>query len=90
MTTCILNCLKISKGSPKRHNGGKNSLDNKTFMLQSSHIMILNSTKFGGKRTKVDPDSRQTDRQTDRHTDGRADRQTGKFLYTPQTTFAGV
>ena len=41
--------------------------------------MILNSTKFGGNRTKdveVGP-HRQTDRQTSR------------FLYTPQTMFAG-
>ena len=41
--------------------------------------MILNSTKFGGNRTKdveVGPDRR-------------TDRQTGRFLYTPQTMFAG-
>jgi hypothetical protein len=41
--------------------------------------MILNSTKFGGNRTEdleVGPD---------RQTDG----QTGRFLYTPQTMFAG-
>jgi hypothetical protein len=39
----------------------------KSFILQSSHIMILNSTKFGGNRTKyleVGPD-RQTDRKAD-------------------------
>ena len=36
----------------------------KSFILQSSHIMILNATKFGGNRTKdveVGPD-RWTDR----------------------------
>jgi hypothetical protein len=61
MTKCILNCLK----SPKRHNGGKAQWTIKSFILQSSHIMILNSTKFGGNQTKdleVGPD-RQTDRQ---------------------------
>ena len=61
--------------SPKRHNRGKTQWTIKSFILQSSHIMILNSTKFGGNRTKdleVGPD-----------------RQTGRFLYTPQTTFAG-
>jgi hypothetical protein len=48
---------------------------NMKMCTQSSHIMILNSTKFGGNRTKdleVGPE-----------------RQTGRFLYTPQTTFAG-
>jgi hypothetical protein len=57
--------------------------------MQSSHLMILNSTKFGGNRTKdveVGPD-RRTDRQTDRP--DRQARQTGQFLYTPQTMFAG-
>ena len=59
--------------SPMRHNRGKTQWTIKSFILQSSHIMILNSTKFGGNRTKdvdVGPD-RRTDRQTDR------------FLYTP-------
>jgi hypothetical protein len=41
MTKCILN-------SPKRHNRGKTQCTIKSFILQSSHIMILNSTKFGG------------------------------------------
>jgi hypothetical protein len=66
MTKCILNCLK----SPKRHNRGKTQWTIKSFILQSSHIMILNSTKFGGNRKKdveVGPD-----------------RQTGRFLYTPR------
>ena len=69
MTKCILNCLKIS--SPKRHNRGKTQWTIKSFILQSSHIMILNSTTFGGNRTidvEVGPD-RRTDGQTDRHTD---------------------
>ena len=46
-------------------------MDKKSFKLQSSHIMILNSTKFGGNRTKaleVGP-SRQTGRRMDRQTD---------------------
>jgi hypothetical protein len=50
--------------SPKRHNRGKTQWTIKSFILQSSHIMILNSTKFGGNRTKdleVSPD-RQTER----------------------------
>jgi hypothetical protein len=57
------------------HNRGKTQWTIKSFILQSSHIMILNSTMFGGNRTKdveVGPD-----------------RQTGRFLYTPQTMFAG-
>ena len=45
MTKCILNC-------PKKHNRGKTQWTIKSFTLQSSHIMILNSTKFGGNRTK--------------------------------------
>ena len=46
-----------------------------SFILQSSQIMILNSTKFGGNRTKdveVGPD-----------------RQTGFLYIPPQTMFAG-
>ena len=57
MTKCILNC-------PKRHNRGKTQWTITSFILQSSHIMILNSTKFGRNRTKyveVGPD-RWTDR----------------------------
>ena len=53
--------------SPKRHNKGKTQWTIKSFKLQSSHIMILNTTKFGGNRTKdveVGPD-RRTDRQAD-------------------------
>ena len=76
MTKCILNCLKIL--SPKRHNRGKTQWTIKSFILQSSHIMILNSTKFGGNRTKdveVGPD-RRTDRQADSY-------------ISPQTMFAG-
>ena len=46
MTMYILNCLKISKS--KRGITGVV----KSFILQSSHIMILNSTKFCGNRTK--------------------------------------
>ena len=68
ITKCILNCLKISK-SPKRPNRGKTQWAIKSFILQSSHIMILNFTKFGGNRTKdleVGPD-RQTDRQANSH-----------------------
>ena len=45
--------------SPKRYNRGKTQWTIKSFILQSSHIMILNSTKFGGNRTKdveVGPD----------------------------------
>jgi hypothetical protein len=38
--------------SPKRHNRGKTQRTIKSFILQRSHIMILNSTKFGGNRTK--------------------------------------
>ena len=56
MTKCIL--------SPKKHYRGKTQWTIKSFILQSSHIMILNSTKFGGNRRKdveVGPD-RQTDR----------------------------
>ena len=56
----------------KRHNGGKTQWTIKSFILQRSHIMILNSTRFSGNRAKdleVGPD-RQTDRQTD------------QFLYT--------
>jgi hypothetical protein len=41
--------------------------------------MILNSTKFGGNRTK----------DLEVGLDGQTDRQTGRFLYTPQTTFVG-
>ena len=78
MTKFILNCLKFL--SPKRHNRDKTQWTIKSFILQSSHIMILNSTKFGGNRTK-DLEvglGKQTDGQTDR------------FLYTPpQTTIAG-
>jgi len=61
MTKCILNCLK-------RHNRGKAQWTIKTILLQCSHIMILNSTKFGRNRTKdveVGPE-RRTDGQTDR------------------------
>ena len=49
--------------------------------------MTLNSTKFGGNRTKdveVGPD------RWTRWTDGQTDRQIGRFLYTPQTMFAGT
>ena len=63
MTKCILNFLKISKS-----NRGKTHWTIKSFILQSSHIMILNSTKLGGNRTKdveVGPDRRTRDRQTD-------------------------
>jgi hypothetical protein len=49
--------------------------------------MILNSTKFGGNRTKDLEVGLY--RQTDGQTDGQTERQTGQFLYTPQTTFAG-
>ena len=57
MTKFILNC-------PKRHNRGKTQWTIQSFILQSSHIMILNSTKFGGNWTKdLEVDS---DRQTDR------------------------
>ena len=48
------------------HNRGKTQWTI-SFILQSSHIMILNSTMFGGNRTKdveVGPD-RRTDRQAD-------------------------
>jgi hypothetical protein len=38
--------------SPKRHNRGKTQWTIKSFILQSSHIMVLNSTKYGGNRTK--------------------------------------
>jgi hypothetical protein len=61
----------------KRHNRGKTKWTIKSFILQSSHIMILNSTKFGGNRTKdleVGPD---------RQTNERTERRTGRFLYTP-------
>jgi hypothetical protein len=57
MTKCILNCLK----SPKKHTRGKTQWKTKSSILQSSHIMILNSTKFRGNRTKdveVGPDRR--------------------------------
>ena len=72
MTKCILNCLKIQRSILNR---GKPQWTIKSFILQSSHIMILNSTKFGGNRTKdleIGPD-----------------RQTGRFLYNPQTTCGG-
>ena len=57
--------------------------------------MILNSTKFGGNRTKELEVG--LERRTDGRTDGRTgqtdrqtDRQTNRFLYTsPQITFAG-
>jgi hypothetical protein len=58
----------------KRHNRGKTHTI-KSFILQSSHIMILNSTKFGGNQTKdveVGPD-----------------RRTGRFLYTPPNYVCG-
>jgi hypothetical protein len=61
-------------------------MDKKSFKLQSSHIMILNSTKFGGNRTKaleVGP-SRQTGRRMDRQTD----RQTDSYI-PPQTMLVG-
>ena len=54
-------------------------MDIKSFILQISYIMIINSTKFGGNRTKdveVGPD-RRTDRQTDSY-------------IPPETMFAGV
>ena len=66
----------------KRHNRGKTQWTIKSFILQSSHIMILNSTKFGGNRTKdleVGPD---------RQTNGQRDRQVDSYI-PPQTTFAG-
>jgi hypothetical protein len=53
--------------SPKRHNRGKAKWTIQSFILQSSHIMILNSTKFGGNRRK-DVEvclDRRTDRQAD-------------------------
>jgi hypothetical protein len=59
--------FQICLGSIKRHNRGKTQWTIQSFKLQSSHIMILSSTKFGGNRTKdveVGPD-RWTDRQTD-------------------------
>ena len=43
-------------------------MDNMSLILQSSNIMILNSTKFGGNRTKMWKLVR-TDGQTDRQTD---------------------
>jgi hypothetical protein len=55
---------------------GKTQWTIKSFILQSSHIMILNSTKFGGNRIndlEVGPE------RTDRFL----------YYYTPQTTFAG-
>jgi hypothetical protein len=67
MTKCILNCLKISKF--KEAYRGKTQWTIKSFILQSSHIMILNSTKLGGNQRKdveVGPD-----------------RQTDRFLFTP-------
>ena len=49
--------------SPKRHNSGKTQWTIQSFMLQRSHIMIVNSTKFGGNRTK------DLEVGSDRHTD---------------------
>jgi hypothetical protein len=75
MTKCILIC-------PKRHKRDKTQWTIKSVILQSSHIMILNSTKFGENRTKdveVSPD-RRTDRQTDR--------QANSYI-PPQTMFVG-
>jgi hypothetical protein len=48
----------------QRHNRGKTQWTIKSFILESSHIMILNSTKFGGNWTndvEVGPE-RRTDR----------------------------
>jgi hypothetical protein len=66
----------------KRHNGGKTQWTIKSFILQRSHIMILNSTRFSGNRAKdleVGPD-RQTDRPIPIY------RQTDSYI-PPQTTF---
>jgi hypothetical protein len=62
---------------------GKTQWTIQSFVLQSSHIMILNSRKLGGNRTtdlEAGPD-RLTDRQTDRQADS---------YIPPQATFAGV
>jgi hypothetical protein len=56
--------LKKEIDTDQKYNRGKIQWTIQSFILQSSHIMILNSTKFGGNRTKdveVGPD-RQTDR----------------------------
>ena len=51
----------------KRHNRGKTQWTIKSFILQSSHIMILNSTKVSGNRTKdLEVNLVWTDGQTDR------------------------
>ena len=49
--------------------------------------MILNSTKFGGNRTKDLEVG--LDRQTDGQMDGQTERQTGRFLYTPPNYVCG-
>jgi hypothetical protein len=51
--------------SPKRHNRGKTQWTIKSCILQSSHIMILNSTKFCGNRIK-DVEVGLSDGRTDR------------------------
>jgi hypothetical protein len=61
--------------SPMRHNRGKTQWTIKSFILQSSHMMILNSTKFGGNRTKDVEDG------SDRRTDGETDRPTDSYIY---------
>ena len=64
--------------SPKRHNRGKTQWTIKSCILQSSHIMILNSTKFCGNRIKdVEVGL----------SDGRTDGQTDRFLYTPPLNY---
>ena len=76
--------------SQKRHNRGKTQWTIQSFISQSSHIIILNSIKFGGNRTKdleVGPD-RQT-RRTDRWTDGQTDRQKDSYI-PPKLHLRGV